>query len=84
LFLLLALTASCAEAAADAESPTAKVREKFKLLDKDHSGGLSKSELEHGKSRLAARFEDLDLDENGELSPAEIREAREKRRQQGE
>ena len=82
--------AAAAEEASKRQRPTPEQRaerqqqakERFKKIDANQDGQLSRDEARQGAPKLAEHFDKLDANGDGQVTPAEMREAR--RAHQGE
>jgi Ca2+-binding EF-hand superfamily protein len=57
------------------EHGRARFEERFKRLDRDGDGAVSKAEAEQGAPHLARNFAAIDANQDGKLTPAEVRTA---------
>lgn len=81
---LLGNGAALAEETAKRERPTPEQRaerqqqakERFKKIDTNQDGTLSRDEAAQGAPKLAEHFDKLDANGDGQVAPAEIRAAR--------
>ena len=55
-----------------------KAAERFKKLDTDGDGRISRAEAQAGAPRLAAHFDEIDTNKDGFITPDELKAAREK------
>jgi Ca2+-binding EF-hand superfamily protein len=55
---------------------------RFKKLDTNGDGKISRAEAQAGSPRLAARFDDIDTNKDGFITPDEMKAAQVRREQQ--
>ena len=57
-----------------------KAADRFKNVDTDGDGRISRAEAQAGAPRLAAHFDEIDANKDGFITPDELKAAREKHR----